>query len=81
MPETRGRSLEDIQEAFQRPALSGASRYLRHIVPGMRHRAPETRSPIDEEIEMEPRDQTVPVEATSVSLEGMTRSLRLDVSA
>lgn len=89
MPETRGRSLEDIQQAFQRPALSGGgggvSRYLRRVVPGLRHRVSDPPgTPADEEIELQlHRDhQTAPVGATSVSLEGVARtSLRFDVSS
>ncbi|RYP37045.1 hypothetical protein DL767_003108 [Monosporascus sp. MG133] len=79
MPETRGRSLENIQEAFHRPAISSVTRYLRPLIPSLRHRV--VNNPANEEIEMEPQNQTSPAEAISISHEGVTRSLRLDMAS
>ncbi|RYP53336.1 hypothetical protein DL768_001693 [Monosporascus sp. mg162] len=79
MPETRGRSLENIQEAFHMPAFSSVARYLRPLIPSLRHRV--VNNPADEEIEMERRNQTGPAEAISISHEGVTRSFRLGVAS
>ena len=86
MPETRGRSLESIQEAFQRPAAaSDVARYLRRLVPGgLRRRvAAQARptAPAGQEFELQPQDRAVPLEATAVSLDGAARGLRLDVAS
>ena len=84
MPETRGRSLENIQEAFQHPAASSVSRYLRRLVPGLRRRAAASAAaapPTGVEVELESRDLAVPLEATSASLEGAVRGLRIGVSS
>lgn len=83
MPETRGRSLESIQEAFQRPAAaSDVARYLRRLVPGgLRRRAARPTAPAGEEFELQPQDRAVPLEATAVSLDGAARGLRLDVAS
>ncbi|RYP67563.1 hypothetical protein DL771_007175 [Monosporascus sp. 5C6A] len=79
MPETRSRSLENIQEAFHRPAISSVARYLRPLIPSLRHRV--VNHPANEEIEMERRNQTGPAEAISISYGGVTRSLRHDVAS
>ncbi|KAF4984796.1 hypothetical protein FZEAL_87 [Fusarium zealandicum] len=56
MPETRGRSLESIQQAFHRPALKSLGYYLRLLVPGARHavETQETQSEENEAVEMQP---------------------------
>ncbi|RYP73695.1 hypothetical protein DL769_004166 [Monosporascus sp. CRB-8-3] len=65
MPETRGRSLENIQEAFHRPAISSVARYLRPLIPSLRHRV--VNNSANREIEMERQNQTGPAEAISIS--------------
>ncbi|KAI1383693.1 putative MFS sugar transporter [Hypoxylon trugodes] len=79
MPETRGRSLESIQEAFHRPAaLSSLTQLLRPFGHDARRRPMET--PPGEEIEMGPRDPAEAVAASAVSVEALSRAMRLDVS-
>ncbi|KAI1373287.1 putative MFS sugar transporter [Hypoxylon crocopeplum] len=83
MPETRGRSLESIQEAFHRPtALSSLANIVRPLGFGTRRRAHQIpREPAaGEEVEMDPHDATEAVAASAVSVETMHRSLRLDVA-
>ncbi|KAI5923596.1 general substrate transporter [Camillea tinctor] len=78
MPETRGRSLESIQEAFQRPAAS--SLLLQYLRIGQRPRR-ETAAVAPENVELEEqRDATgVVAAASSVEVDSMARPLRLDV--
>ncbi|KAI0148329.1 putative MFS sugar transporter [Hypoxylon sp. NC0597] len=82
MPETRGRSLENIQEAFHRPtAFSSLTQLLRPMGSGTRRRAQAPREmTAGEEVEMESHEETEAVAASAVSVETVTRSLRLDVS-
>jgi MFS family permease len=55
MPETKGRSLEDIQEAFQRPSLESATSALRRFVGlgRVERRRPGGRSQEVEGVELE----------------------------
>ncbi|KAI2619153.1 putative MFS sugar transporter [Hypoxylon sp. NC1633] len=83
MPETRQRSLESIQEAFHRPAaLSSLTQLLQPFGFGARGRGRQTpREPAaGEEVEMAPYGAGEAVAASSVSIEAVPRSLRLDVS-
>ncbi|KAI0837845.1 putative MFS sugar transporter [Hypoxylon sp. FL0890] len=80
MPETRGRSLENIQEAFHRPtAFSSLTQLLRPMVRETRRRAP-TPVTAGEEVEMDTHDETEAVAASAVSAETVPRSLRLEVT-
>ncbi|CAJ2502108.1 Uu.00g049610.m01.CDS01 [Anthostomella pinea] len=81
MPETRGRSLENIQEAFHRPALSNITHHLRSLAPGHRRRAPNSQPPTNEAIELGVGDANGTGTASSVSVQNVARSMRLDVSA
>lgn len=82
MPETRGRSLENIQEAFHRPtALSSVTHLLRPLGYGAARRAQAPHEPVaGEEVEMEPQNAAEAVAASAVSVEAVPRALRLDVS-
>ncbi|KAI1328204.1 putative MFS sugar transporter [Xylariaceae sp. FL0255] len=77
MPETRGRTLEDIQEAFHRPALSTLTSSLERIIPLRRRHAALAGEPI----EMEPREPAASAAASAVSVEAAARSLRLEMTA
>ncbi|KAI1775762.1 putative MFS sugar transporter [Hypoxylon cercidicola] len=85
MPETRGRSLESIQEAFHRPAAlsGGVESLLRPLgLAGPRRRAhPPPREPAaGEEVELEPRDASEAVAASAISVDTVPRAMRLEVS-
>ncbi|KAI2472477.1 MFS general substrate transporter [Annulohypoxylon bovei var. microspora] len=85
MPETRGRSLENIQEAFHRPAaLSSLVQLLRPrgLAPTPRRRAHQTHArelAAGEEVELESHDEMGAVAASAVSVETVPRSMRLEV--
>ncbi|KAI1765401.1 putative MFS sugar transporter [Hypoxylon sp. FL1150] len=87
MPETRGRSLESIQEAFHRPtALSGGVAQLLRplgLSAGPRRRVhPAPHEPAaGEEVEMQPRDAAEAIAASAISVDTVPMALRLDVSA
>ncbi|KAI1497867.1 general substrate transporter [Biscogniauxia marginata] len=87
MPETRGRSLENIQEAFQRPTTSSIAQYLRL---GQRRRAQNGSGSRSSNVsvsmvtaatvvELEDRDASGVGAASSISVENVARPLRLDV--
>ncbi|KAI1099670.1 putative MFS sugar transporter [Jackrogersella minutella] len=82
MPETRGRSLENIQEAFHRPTpFSNLAQFLRPLGFGTRrrvHPAPRELA-AGEEVEMEPCGETGAVAASAVSVETVSRSMRIEV--
>ncbi|KAI1463019.1 putative MFS sugar transporter [Daldinia caldariorum] len=83
MPETRGRSLENIQEAFHRPsAVSSLTQLLQPLGFGARRRTHQTahEPTAGEETELEPIDATEAVAASAISVEAVPRALRLDVS-
>ncbi|KAI0534946.1 general substrate transporter [Xylaria digitata] len=75
MPETRGRTLEDIQEAFHRPALS-------NIITGLRQslRIRKRQVPTEGSIELEHRNTTGSGTSDDPSAENVTISWRLDVA-
>ncbi|KAI0022511.1 putative MFS sugar transporter [Xylariomycetidae sp. FL0641] len=83
MPETRGRSLEDIQAAFHQPApaLSNVAQYLRPLTLGRRRRAQHGVPATEDATEMDNRDTAGSAAASAVSVDNVTRSLRLEVSA
>ncbi|KAI1126969.1 general substrate transporter [Nemania abortiva] len=74
MPETRGRTLEDIQEAFHKPALGA-------VITGFRQslRVRNRRMPT-EGTELEPRNVTGVDAINTLSIGNVARPLRLDVS-
>lgn len=77
MPETRGRSLEDIQTEFRRPGFSNILSMLRPL--GLRRRGGAAQQPpILEGIELHTRDSAAA--ASAVSLESAARSIRMDVA-
>ncbi|KAL7629767.1 hypothetical protein AAE478_001290 [Parahypoxylon ruwenzoriense] len=80
MPETRGRSLEDIQAAFHRPALSNLTQLLRALGLGVRRRPQTSHDPADEPLEMEPHDVAGTATTSATSVETVSRSLRLEVT-
>ncbi|KAI0410510.1 general substrate transporter [Xylaria grammica] len=75
MPETRGRTLEDIQEAFHRPALSA-------VIAGFRQslRIRKRQVPPGVATELEDRNTTIFGTNDAPSAENVTRSWRLDVT-
>ncbi|KAI9902228.1 hypothetical protein N3K66_004045 [Trichothecium roseum] len=74
MPETRGRSLEDIQSDFRRPATNALSGLLR--LPGVRRRnASSTNDASTQGTELEPVEGQAL--ASSVSVEVAARGLRV----
>ncbi|KAI0596829.1 general substrate transporter [Biscogniauxia sp. FL1348] len=78
MPETRGRSLESIQDAFQRPAASSLLAQCLRIGRGPARRA-DAGAANDVELE-ERHDATgVVAAASAVEVESVARPLRLDV--
>ncbi|KAI0805854.1 general substrate transporter [Xylaria sp. FL0064] len=78
MPETRGRSLEDIQEAFHRPALSAVITGLRQSLRIRKRQVPIT----EQATELEYRNAASSgIEDTTSSAENVARSWRLDMTA
>ncbi|KAI8163790.1 hypothetical protein K4K49_003481 [Colletotrichum sp. SAR 10_70] len=75
MPETRGRSLESIQEAFHRPPFKGLDHYMRRLKPRHR-RAVRGEDPTGSGVELGPSDRS----ATSSVVDAASSGLRLDVS-
>lgn len=74
MPETRGRSLEDIQSDFRRPATNALSGLLRF--PGARRRnASSTNDGLTQGTELQPVEGQAL--ASSVSVEVAARGLRV----
>lgn len=73
MPETRGRSLESIQEAFHRPPFKGLDHYLGHMKP--RHRR-AVREEDGSGVELGPSGRS----AASNVVDAASSGLRLDVS-
>ncbi|KAI0124164.1 general substrate transporter [Xylariales sp. AK1849] len=72
MPETRGRSLEDIQRAFHQPGVKSLGSYLRR-------RTQRNQGPSDRALEMDtPRGAQ---STTNTSVDTAAMALRLDVSA
>ncbi|KAI0173263.1 putative MFS sugar transporter [Hypoxylon sp. FL1284] len=92
MPETRGRSLESIQQAFRAPAAASGTGRLARLLLGRarptRRRPHQTQTPREqqaageEEIELEPRGDiaTEAVAASAISVEAVPVALRLEVS-
>lgn len=79
MPETRGRSLEDIQDAFHRPQIKNIQHYLRGVLPGRQPRAQQVQTSAgltSSTFEMNPG----PITANHGSIGPVSRSLRLDVA-
>ncbi|TGJ79370.1 hypothetical protein E0Z10_g9389 [Xylaria hypoxylon] len=75
MPETRGRSLEDIQEAFHRPALSTVIAGLRQSL-----RLRKRQGPTEGATELEYRNAASSGISDAPSAENVTRSWRIDVA-
>ncbi|KAJ0290928.1 hypothetical protein COL940_000813 [Colletotrichum noveboracense] len=75
MPETRGRSLESIQEAFHRPPLKGLDHYMGRLKPRHR-RAVRGEDPTGSGVELGPPDRS----AASSVVDAASSGLRLDVS-
>ncbi|KAI0858033.1 general substrate transporter [Xylaria cubensis] len=75
MPETRGRTLEDIQEAFHRPSLSAAMTSFGQSLRIRKRQAPA------EGTELEYRNATGVETSSSLSLGDAPRPLRLGVSS
>ncbi|KAH0436169.1 hypothetical protein CcaCcLH18_04459 [Colletotrichum camelliae] len=75
MPETRGRSLESIQEAFHRPPFKGLDHYLRHLKPRHR-RAVREEDPAGSGVELGPSGRS----GASSVVDAASSGLRLDVS-
>ncbi|KAK2615523.1 hypothetical protein N8I77_002270 [Diaporthe amygdali] len=83
MPETRGRSLEDIQQAFHRPALGSLKSSLKSLI--RRGESPSTSTPVStlghsEDVELRPSIAEHPGAIQRVPIETMTRGLRFDTS-
>jgi hypothetical protein len=86
MPETRGRSLESIQDAFQQPASSSLTRLL-HLLrlgqPGQN--TANTLDPNADEVELQTRNHgettTTAMAASSVSLGPGARTSRLEIAS
>lgn len=83
MPETRGRSLEDIQQAFHRPALGSLKSSLKSLI--RRGESPSTSTPAStlghsEDVELRPSIAEHPGAIQRVPIETMTRGLRFDTS-
>jgi hypothetical protein len=76
MPETRGRTLEDIQEAFHRPALSAVVTGF-----GQSLRIRKRQVPAEGATELEPRNVGGSEVRTASSVENVARTWRLDVAA
>ncbi|KAH9889585.1 general substrate transporter [Xylariomycetidae sp. FL2044] len=79
MPETRGRSLESIQEAFHRPSIRNSTQVLQAVVLRARHRTQNTRTAIGDNLELQ--EQESQDAGVTSGVEGVARSLRLDVAA
>jgi hypothetical protein len=77
MPETRGRSLESIQDAFHHPMPKSLTHYLQALIPKKR-RPQNTRAPAQDPVEMGLWGSAT-CAATS-SVEAVGRGLRLDAS-
>ncbi|KAI8179033.1 hypothetical protein K4K48_000445 [Colletotrichum sp. SAR 10_66] len=77
MPETRGRSLESIQEAFHRPPFKGLDHYLGRMKPRHR-RAVRDEDPTGSGIELGPSGPGR--SAASSVVDAASSGLRLDVS-
>ncbi|KAI1259296.1 general substrate transporter [Xylariaceae sp. FL1019] len=77
MPETRGRTLEDIQEAFHRPAPGFLTGSLRQISPFRRRRAPLAEPPV----ELDLWNGSNSGVANSASVETHVMSMRLEMTA
>lgn len=80
MPETRGRSLENIQTDFRRPGFSNVASMLRPF--GLRRRGAGAQRqqppPILQGIELQNRGD--PAAASAISLESAARSIRMEVA-
>ncbi|KAI3316874.1 general substrate transporter [Xylariaceae sp. AK1471] len=76
MPETRGRTLEDIQEAFHRPALSAVITGFGQSLRIRRRQVPAERA-----TELELRNASGSEIRTTSSVENVARPWRLDVTA
>ncbi|KAF4985607.1 hypothetical protein FDECE_16444 [Fusarium decemcellulare] len=78
MPETRGRSLENIQQAFHRPALKSLSHYLKVFAPEARQtaRVHEARADVDEGVEMQPMTS-----GSLMPLDSAGRGLRVSMAS
>ncbi|TEA16579.1 Sugar transport protein MST8 [Colletotrichum sidae] len=77
MPETRGRSLENIQEAFHRPPLKSVDHYLQQL--GLRRRrAGRVQDTSSSGVELGPRNSGTSAAASVV--DAASSGLRLDVS-
>ncbi|KAF4970318.1 hypothetical protein FSARC_2638 [Fusarium sarcochroum] len=78
MPETRGRSLESIQDAFHRPTIKGLGHYLGvFLSSSSRTTATRTQSVTDnEEMEMQPI-----ASGAQMPPESVARSLRVSVAS
>ena len=77
MPETRGRSLENIQEAFHQPKLKSVGHYVRQLVPAMRHRSNAAAGSSGEAIELnQGHRETL---STASSVDAAARGLRVDM--
>ncbi|KAJ3542017.1 hypothetical protein NM208_g4325 [Fusarium decemcellulare] len=78
MPETRGRSLENIQQAFHRPALKSLSHYLKAFTPEARQtaRVHETRADAYEGVEMQPMTS-----GSLMPLDSAGRGLRVSMAS
>ncbi|KAJ0347170.1 hypothetical protein COL26b_001928 [Colletotrichum chrysophilum] len=75
MPETRGRSLESIQDAFHRPPFKGLDHYLGRLKPRHR-RAVREEDPTGSGVELGPSGRS----AASSVVDAASSGLRLDVS-
>lgn len=77
MPETRGRSLENIQEAFHQPKLKSVGHYVRQLFPAMRHRTNAATGSSGEAIELDQSRRETP--STTSSVDAAARGLRIDM--
>ncbi|EOO03405.1 putative mfs sugar transporter protein [Phaeoacremonium minimum UCRPA7] len=77
MPETRGRSLENIQEAFHQPKLKSVGHYVRQLVPAMRHRSNAAAGSSGEAIELDQGHRETL--STASSVDAAARGLRVDM--
>ena len=79
MPETRGRSLESIQEAFHRPVMKNWTWRLSNCVPGRQQRGRE--QPVSDDVSFISMN-TALAEGPTVasSLQSITGGLRVDLS-
>ncbi|OLN88781.1 putative polyol transporter 2-like protein 1 [Colletotrichum chlorophyti] len=79
MPETRGRSLENIQEAFHRPPLKGLDHYMRRLRPGHGRGPQPAQQSVSSGVELDARN--IGGSAGGGTADVAPSGLRLDISS